>query len=89
MKCPLIQECIMKGENIILDKNRKGVTRDKIVRPPTTALNIHLKILLSIVLYCAAPLHCVSSLQHGKLPKLFSRSFAADVIITRCVIIGF
>lgn len=89
MKRPLIQECIMKGENIILDKNRKGVTRDEMVRCPTTTLNVHLKILLSVVLYCAAPFHCVSCLQHGKLPKLFSRSFAADVIITRCVIIGF
>lgn len=84
MKCPLIQECSMKGKNILLDKNQKGVTtKDKIIRPPTTALKVYLKILLPIVLYCAASLHCVSCLQHGMLQKLFSRSFAADVIITR------
>lgn len=86
----MASEWTMKRENILLDKNQKGATtKDRMLRPPTTRLKVHLKISLSIVLYCAAPLHCVSCLQHGKIPKLFFRSFAADVIITRWAIIGF
>lgn len=54
-------ECTMKGENILLDKNQNGATtKDRMVGPLTTTLKVYLKILLSIVLYCAAPLRCVS-----------------------------
>jgi len=81
---------IMKSDNNFKMKiKRESQQKIEWVRPTVTGLEVHLKISLSIVLYCPAPLHCVSCLQHGRLPKLFFRCFSADVIITRRIIIEF